>query len=123
MPNVKRSTFKLGEVVNDDSEFEILFSQNNKTYQYGFVIHDIQEEKKYSIKEEWLLVDDKQVFDRQQDVISFGKKYENELKDIDRQRQDRLYIGVLDYFAEGEVKKMYMWIRKYYQHFVISCSP
>lgn len=46
------------------------------------------------------------MFDRQQDVISFGKKYENELKDIDRQRQDRLYIGVLDYFAEGEVKKL-----------------
>jgi len=80
MPNVKRSTFKLGEVANDDSEFEILFSHNNKTYQYGFVIHDIPEEKKYSIKEEWLLVDDKQVFDRQQENISFGKKYENELK-------------------------------------------
>lgn len=116
MPNVKRSTFKLGEVVNDDSEFEILFSQNNKTYQYGFVIHDIQEEKKYSIKEEWLLVDDKQVFDRQQDVISFGKKYENELKDIDRQRQDRLYIGVLDYFAEGEVKKIVDEFKDYLKH-------
>ena len=59
MPNVKRSTFKLGEVANNDSEFEILFSQNNKTYQYGFVIHDLPKEKKYIIKEEWLSVDDK----------------------------------------------------------------
>ena len=106
MPNVKRSTFKLSEHTSDDSEFEILFSYNNQTYQYGFVIHDIPDEKKYSIKEEWLLVDDKTVFDRGQNTISFGKKYETELKDIDKQRADRLYIGVLDYFAEGEVKKI-----------------
>ena len=116
MPNVKRSTFKLGEDVNNDSEFEILFIQNNKTYQYGFVIHDMLEEKKYSIKEEWLLVDDKMVFDRQQDSISFGKKYENELKNIDKQRQDRLYIGVLDYFAEGEVKKVVDEFKAYLKH-------
>ena len=116
MPNVKRSTFKLGEEVNDDSEFEILFSHNDKTYQYGFVIHDISDEKKYIIKEEWLLVDDKMVFDRQQDSTSFGKKYENELKNIDKQRQDRLYIGVLDYFAEGEVKKIVDGFKAYLKH-------
>lgn len=106
MPNVKRSTFKLSEQTTHDSEFEILFSYNNQTFQYGFVIHDIPDEKKYSIKEEWLLVDDKTVFDRKQDSIEFGKKYEKELKNIDKQRSDRLYIGVLDYFAEGEVKKI-----------------
>lgn len=116
MPNVKRSTFKLGEVENNDSEFEILFSHNNKTYQYGFVIHDMPQEKKYSIKEEWLLVDDKQVFDRQQELISFGKKYENELKNIDKQRPDRLYIGILDYFAEGEVKKIVDEFKAYLKH-------
>ncbi|MGN0170907.1 MAG: ATP/GTP-binding protein [Lachnospiraceae bacterium] len=106
MPSVKRSTFKLSEQTSDDSEFEILFSSNNQTFQYGFVIHDIPAEKKYSIKEEWLMVDDKIVFDRREESISFGKKYENELKKIDRQRADRLYIGVLDFFAEGEVKKI-----------------
>lgn len=116
MPNVKRSTFKLGEVANNDSEFEILFSQNNKTYQYGFVIHDLPKEKKYIIKEEWLSVDDKMVFDRQQNIISFGKKYENELKKIDKQRQDRLYIGVLDYFAEGEVKNIVDEFKTYLKH-------
>lgn len=116
MPNVRRSTFKLGEEVNDDSEFEILFSHNDKTYQYGFVIHDISDEKKYIIKEEWLMVDDKMVFDRQQDTTSFGKKYENELKNIDKQRQDRLYIGVLDYFAEGEVKKIVDGFKAYLKH-------
>ena len=116
MPNVKRSTFKLGEEVNNDSEFEILFSQNNKIYQYGFVIHDISDEKKYTIKEEWLLVEDKMVFDRQQDSTSFGKKYENELRNIDKQRQDRLYIGVLDYFAEGEVKKIVDGFKEYLKY-------
>ena len=116
MVNVKRSTFKLSEQESADSEFEILFSHNNKTYQYGFVIHDIPEEKKYNIKEEWLFVDDKMVFDRQQDVISFGKKYENELKNIDKQRSDRLYIGVLDYFAEGEVKKIVDELKGYLKH-------
>ncbi|MBQ2802149.1 MAG: ATP-binding protein [Lachnospiraceae bacterium] len=116
MPNVKRSTFKLGEEVNNDSEFEILFTQNDKTYQYGFVIHDIPVEKKYSIKEEWLLVDDKIVFERQEEGISFGKKYEDELKGIDKQRQDRLYIGILDYFAEGEVKKIVDEFKAYLKH-------
>lgn len=116
MPGVRRTTFKLGEFVNNDSEFELLFSQNNQTYQYGFVIHDTPDEKKYSIKEEWLFVDDKMVFDRQQDAISFGKKYENELKNIDKQRQDRLYIGVLDYFAEGEVKKIIDEFKAYLKH-------
>lgn len=106
MPNVKRSTFKLSEHSSDDSEFEILFSYNNQSIQYGFVIQDIPNEKKYSIKEEWLLVDNKTVFDRGQDIILFGKKYETELKNIDKQRSDRLYIGVLDYFAEGKVKKI-----------------
>ena len=102
--------------LNNDSEFEILFSQNNKTYQYGFVIHDLPKEKKYIIKEEWLSVDDKMVFDRQQNIISFGKKYENELKKIDKQRQDRLYIGVLDYFAEGEVKNIVDEFKTYLKH-------
>lgn len=116
MPNVKRSTFKLSEQANDDSEFEILFRENDRTYQYGFVIHDDLEEKKYNIKEEWLLVDDKQVFDRQQDTLSFGKRYESELRKIDKQRQDRLYIGVLDYFAEGEVKKIVDEFKSYLKH-------
>jgi len=116
MPNVKRSTFKLGEVADNDSEFEIIFNYNSKTYQYGFSIEDIVEEKKYIIKEEWLIVDDKIVFDRQNDTVSFGKKYENELKNIDKYRKDRLYIGILDYFAEGEVKFIVDEFKMYLKH-------
>lgn len=106
MPNIRRSTFKLSEHPSHDSEFEILFTYKDQTFQYGFVIHDIPEEKKYSIKEEWLLVNDKTVFDRSQNTISFGAKYESELKKIDKQRPDRLYLGVLDYFSEGDVKQI-----------------
>lgn len=116
MPNIKRSTFKLCEQINEDSEFEILFRHDNKTYQYGFVIHDIPEEKKYIIKEEWLMVDDKMVFDRQQDITNFGKKYEKELRKIDKQRDDRLYIGVLDYFAQGEIKEIVDDFKEYLKH-------
>lgn len=106
MPNVKRSTFKLSSEVSDDSEFEIIFTHNGKTFQYGFTIHDVNETKKYSIKEEWFLVNDKSVFERNDDKVVFGKKYESELKNIDIQRDDRLYIGVLDYFSNGEVKEL-----------------
>ncbi|MCR5609596.1 MAG: ATP-binding protein [Lachnospiraceae bacterium] len=113
MPNVKRSTFKLSEHVCNDSEFEIIFNYNDQTFQYGFVIHDIPEEKRTSIKEEWLMVDEKIVYDRSQDTISFGKKYESELKKIDIQRSDRLYLGVLDYFAEGEVKNIVDRFKEY----------
>lgn len=116
MPNVKRSTFKLGELTDNDSEFEIIFIHNNKMYQYGFSIEDILEEKKYVIKEEWLVVDDKMVFDRQTDTISFGKKYEDELKSIDKYRKERLYIGILDYFAEGEVKTIVDEFKAYLKH-------
>lgn len=116
MPNVKRSTFRLSEKQNNDSEFEIMFYYNNKTFQYGFSIHDLPEEKKYSISEEWLLLDDKEVFDRKADMIDFGKKYENELKKIGKLRSDRLYIGILDYFAEGEVKDIVDEFKEYLKH-------
>lgn len=113
MPNVRRSTFRLSEEANDDSEFEILFYHDQKTYQYGFSIHDIPEEKKYRIKEEWLLVDDKLVFERQENHMTYGKKYEDELKKIGRNREDRLYVGALDYFGEGEVKQIIDGLKQY----------
>lgn len=104
MPNIRRSTFKLNEVEDNDSEFEIIFYHANKTYQYGFILHDIPQEKKYNIKEEWLMIDEKPVFDRKGKDITYGKKYESELKKIDKVREDRLYVGLLDYFADGEIK-------------------
>lgn len=122
MPNVRRSTFKLSDEVDNDSEFEIIFYYNKVIFQYGFSIHDILEEKRYQIKEEWLLIDDKTVFDRQGDKITYGKQYKDELKDIGKNRDDRLYISVLDYFSEGKVKNIVDEFKEYlkdkfYVHF------
>ena len=54
MPSVKRNIFRLNAHKNNDSEFEMIFSYNNQIYQYGFIIHEVIEEEKYIIKEEWL---------------------------------------------------------------------
>lgn len=113
LPNVRRNTFKLSACKDNNSEFEIIFYHDNKVYQYGFIIYDIPEERKYIIKEEWMLVDDKIVFDRKENEITFGNKYINELKKIDKTREDRLYIGALDYFAEGEVKLLVDGFKEY----------
>lgn len=113
MPGVRRSTFKLSEEVNNDSEFEIIFCHNKQTYQYGFVTHDIPEEKEYVISEEWLLIDEKIVFERKENVVSPGKLYDRELKKINKIREDRLYVGMLDYFADGKVKKIIDGLKEY----------
>ena len=124
MPNVRMSTFKLSEKSDDDSEFEIIFTHNDRTFQYGFVIQNNMDDKKYAVKEEWFLIDDKKIYERVSTKISYGKKYEAELKKINNQRTDRLYIGVLDYFAEGEVKTIvddfkYFLKKKFNVHFEV----
>lgn len=106
MPDIRRTSFKLSEKIEDESEFEIIFSHNGITYQYGFSIKDALEGNDYIVGTEWLLVNDKEVFDRNKNELTLGKSYERELKKIDRVREDRLYIGTLDYFADGEVKNI-----------------
>lgn len=105
MPNIKRSSFKLSKNQDTTSEFEILFYLQGKTYQYGFSINDC-ESGKTLIEEEWLLVDDGIVFERKADSVDVGKKYIQEIGRLDKVRKDRLYIGTLDYFADGNVKNM-----------------
>ena len=63
MPDIRRTSFKLNETVEEESEFEIIFSHNGTTYQYGFSIKDDIEKNNYIIGTEWLLVNDKEVFD------------------------------------------------------------
>lgn len=106
MPDIRCSSFKLNEKIEDESEFEIIFSYNDMTYQYGFSIKDDSESNNYIIGTEWLLVNDKEVFDRIRNELTFGKCYDKELKKIDKVRADRLYIGTLDYFADGGVKNI-----------------
>lgn len=117
-PNVRRSIFKLSEEIDNVSEFEIIFYHAQKTYQYGFCIEDIPEEKKYSIKEEWFLVNDELIFDRKDSGITIGEKYVNELKGMSRKRINRLYIGVLDYLAEedDEIKTIIDGFKEYLKY-------
>lgn len=116
MPNIRRTIFKLGEVIDENMEFEIIFYHNKKTYQYGFVLQDVSEEEKYIIKEEWLLFENNLVFERKNKEVSFGKKYEKELKNLDKIISDRLYLGFLDYFADGKVKNIIEGIKEYLRH-------
>lgn len=104
--NVRRNRFKLSDEYVKDSEFEILFKYKDNIYQYGFVIEDLPDNKSYIIKEEWLLYNDKSVYERGKGKLTFGRKYEGELKRIEKYRDDRLYIGVLDYFSTGLVKEI-----------------
>ena len=106
MPDIRRTSFKLNEKIEDESEFEIIFSHNNTVYQYGFSIRDDLEINDYIVGTEWLLVNEKEVFDRAENRITFGKSYEKDLQKIDKVRDDRLYIGTLDYFADGTVKNL-----------------
>lgn len=117
-PNVRRSIFKLSEEIDNASEFEIIFYHDQKTYQYGFCIEDIPEKKIYTIKEEWFLVNDELIFDRKDSVITIGEKYANELKGMSRKRINRLYIGVLDYFAEedAEIKTIIDGFKEYLEY-------
>lgn len=113
MPDIRRTSFKLSEKVDEVSEFEIIFHYKNVTYQYGFSIRDELENSEYLIESEWLLADDKEVFDRAGSQLLLGKRYEKELKKINKVREDRLYIGTLDYFADGRVKELVDGLKEY----------
>ena len=113
MPDIRRTSFKLNEKTEEESELEIIFSHRDITYQYGFSIRDGLEGSDYLVGTEWLLVNDKEVFDRADNQLSFGKVYEKELQKIDKVRTDRLYIGTLDYFADGEVKNIVDGFKEY----------
>lgn len=92
--------FLLSEHVDPCIEFEMIFIHHNKLFQYGFSI------KESLIVSEWLSIDNAPVFDR--DIskgILFGKKYETQLKNFKKYREDRLYLSVLDYFSTDDVKE------------------
>lgn len=116
MPDIRRTSFKLSEKTEDESEFEIIFSHKDITFQYGFSIKGETEEMNAVIVSEWLMVDGKEMYDRSGTKLSFGKEYACELKKIDKIREDRLYIGTLDYFAGGKVKDIVDLLKEYLKH-------
>lgn len=110
----KGSVFMLSEEKNEESEFEILFINDGNTYQYGFSLLNSFDGKDYKIAEEWLLYNDKEVFDRKKTEVTPGKKYVKELKNILKVREDRLYLGTLDYFSDGVVKEIVDGLKNYF---------
>ncbi len=91
--------FMLTNSVNDVSEFEIIFYYNNKQIQYGFECTSSE------VLNEWYYIDDKKVFERNS-TVSFGKKYENQLRMYTKFPKERLYISVLEYFLDEEAKDL-----------------
>ncbi|MDU7253967.1 MAG: ATP-binding protein [Clostridium sp.] len=91
--------FMLTNNVNDVSEFEIIFYYNNKQIQYGFECNSSE------VLNEWYYIDDKKVFERNS-TVSFGRKYENQLKMYTKYPKERLYISVLEYFLDEEAKNL-----------------
>ena len=85
LPNIKRVPFKLSKVVDDTSEFEIIFSYKDKTFQYGFMLED-QKQGTAKISEEWLLFNEHVVFERKDNKITSGKNYRKEIEKMEKVR-------------------------------------
>ncbi|MGF7144127.1 hypothetical protein HNQ56_002558 [Anaerotaenia torta] len=97
---IKLEPFMLSEHNNDASEFDIIFVRGDKQIQYGF------ECTSKEVLNEWLFIDDKKVFERTGTELSFGSKYQKMLGVYKKLPAERLYIAVLEYFLDDEVKEI-----------------
>ncbi|QAA31309.1 AAA family ATPase [Clostridium manihotivorum] len=95
----KLEPFLLSNKISDLSEFDIIFSYNNKLFQYGFECTSKQ------VINEWYYINDKKVFERDNDAVTFGKEYEKFLQSYTKIPSDRLYISVLEYFLDDISKE------------------
>lgn len=92
--------FLLSENKTSPSEFEVVFTHNNKLIQYGF---EILENK---VLNEWYYIDDKLVFERKDDnSLEFGKIYKEILSMYNKMPSERLYLSVLEYFLDDTDKE------------------
>ena len=112
IPNKKVNTrlkpFLLSKESDEKIEFEIVF-YNEYLFQYGFSI------QKGVILNEWLEVDESLVFNREKTSLKYGSKYEDQLREFSKYREDRLYISVLDYFiSEDPLKKIIKSFRSFF---------
>jgi len=112
IPNKKVNTrlkpFLLSKESGEKIEFEIVF-YNEYLFQYGFSI------QKGVILNEWLEVDESLVFNREKTSLKYGSKYEDQLREFSKYREDRLYISVLDYFiSEDPLKKIIKSFRSFF---------
>ncbi len=97
---MKLEPFVLSNDINNASEFDIIFLQNDKQIQYGF------ECTPKEVLNEWLFINDKKVFERTGTQLSFGNNYQKMLGAYKKLPAGRLYIAVLEYFLDEEAKKI-----------------
>lgn len=90
--------FQLSGDNNKASEFDIMFSYNGKTIQYGF------ECTLDEVINEWYYINDKKVFERNEGEVTFGNYYKKYIKEFTKVPKERLYLSVLEYFL-GEKEK------------------
>jgi len=106
--SVEITPFLLADKIDDNVEFEIVFYHKDRMFQYGYTI------EKSLIISEWLLVDNKEVFERENENIIFGSEYKEILKHYTKYREDRLYISTLDYFiTEDKIKSIIDALKEY----------
>ncbi len=99
--NALLEPFLLSDDDNAPSEFEMVFIHNNKQIQYGF------ECVKNKILNEWYYIDDKKVYERENDnELTYGKLYSDKLSMYSKVPSERLYISVLEYFLEDDDKQL-----------------
>lgn len=98
----KLEPFQLSENIDDASEFDIIFEYNKKKIQYGF------ECTSKEVINEWYFIDDKKVFERNNEKITYSNLYGKYLKPYTKVPKERLYLSVLEYFLEEDVKKIVM---------------
>jgi len=104
------SPFALTEENIDNIEMELIFYTSGKYYQYGFELEHVTKD----IVSEWLLVDNEIIYEITNGKISAGQRYREELKHLPRKRTDRLYLSVLDYFADGMLGIFVKEIKAYF---------
>ncbi len=92
--------FLLTDAVNKISEFEIIFYYNGKQIQYGF------ECTSSNVLNEWYFINDKKVFERNEENVSFGSEYHKIIKEYSKISAERLYLSVLEYFLGKEEKRL-----------------
>jgi hypothetical protein len=96
--NFELEHFLLSNKSSDVTEFEIIFFYNGKQIQYGF------ECTPKNVINEWYYIDDKKIFERKNDKVSFGSNYQKILKSYIKVPEERLYMSVLEYFLSEEDK-------------------
>ncbi|MGN0595191.1 MAG: ATP/GTP-binding protein, partial [Hominimerdicola sp.] len=94
---------------NSTTEFEIVFRYKGRRIQYGFELlqndsDNSDDNTNFEIVNEWYYADEKEVFERNGNILHFGSKYRSTLNEYNKLPSDRLYMSVLDYFLEDSVK-------------------